>query len=270
MLLSAQALTLIAVGLFSVTGLFVLLAVSADRRGRNAPYYSQRRAARRQAGQHVSRAFITLLAAIASLTAARFVQPTTTPLAQPVVASLSTAMTPALPRSALPTVPAASPEPSPAATQTALLPSATPSPTEAPTPIPTPTETPAVLLPLSVPDAVPQPAAETQTRRLTLRAISSALDGQGMPIENQTTFSPGVAAIYIVFDYRNAPPSATVRHTWFRDGSSVHFDSQPLPDAAVGTSYVMWSPEGGFATGLYEVRIALGNTLQFVANFEVR
>jgi hypothetical protein len=43
-----------------------------------------------------------------------------------------------------------------------------------------------------------------------------------------------------------------------------------LKQPGKGIDYVSWSPENGFQPGLYEVRILLGNTKQFSANFLVQ
>jgi len=50
----------------------------------------------------------------------------------------------------------------------------------------------------------------------------------------------------------------------------VYFFSRRFPGTSPsGTSYVVWSPAGGFRVGLYEVRVQVGGVQQFVANFEV-
>jgi hypothetical protein len=107
-------------------------------------------------------------------------------------------------------------------------------------------------------------------KRLVLSAIASSLDDNGAPIDAGTTFTRGVESIYIFFEYRDVPPSALLRHTWFRDGGSVYFRSERLGDTSNGAGHVMWSPSGGFRAGLYEVRLQLGGVPQFVANFEVK
>ncbi len=103
-----------------------------------------------------------------------------------------------------------------------------------------------------------------------LNAIASGIDANGAPTDVGTTFARGVETIYIFFDFHDVPPSALLRHTWFRDGGSVFFRSKRLTKNGRGTDYVSWSPPGGFQPGLYEVRIALGGVPQFVANFEVK
>lgn len=193
----------------------------------------------------------------------------------------------------------AEPTPSPlpasvAAATAAISPTAGPlgsplveTPTVEATPIPEPTSSLVVLSP--VPDAsTPATATTTATltatlqsplalatpvppnRRLVLRAIAGGVGAGDEPLETGTTFPAGQATIYIFFDFHDVPPSALLRHTWFRDGGSVFFRSQRLTRNGSGTDYVSWSPAGGFRPGLYEVRIMLGGVLQFVANFEVR
>ncbi len=146
-----------------------------------------------------------------------------------------------------------------------------PQPTPQATPIPEPTS--ALISVLATPANVSTPPVETQIspdKRLTLNAIASSVDANGAPIGVGTTFTRGVETIYIFFDFRDVPPSALLRHSWFRDGGSVFFRSRRLTKNGQGTEYVSWSPPGGFQPGLYEVRIALGGVPQFVANFEVR
>lgn len=48
--------------------------------------------------------------------------------------------------------------------------------------------------------------------------------------------------------------------------TSVSFSSAPFTKSGLGTDR-SWTPKGGFDPGLYEVRVALANTLQFTANF---
>jgi hypothetical protein len=103
-----------------------------------------------------------------------------------------------------------------------------------------------------------------------LNAIASGIDGSGLPVGAGTQFTSGVASIYVFFSFRDVPPSALLRHSWFRDGGSVYFRSEPFGTTGAGMSYVEWAPRGGMRPGLYEVRLALGGVPQFVANFEVR
>ena len=173
------------------------------------------------------------------------------------------------PDSATPT-PQATASPAPTAQPT---PEAQPTPTSQATPIPEPTSSLIASLPTLEPTMSPTPADPAQAppdKRLTLSAIASGVDAGGAPMGVSTTFDRGVETIYIFFDFQDVPPSALVRHSWFRDGGSVFFRSDQLAQNGRGTDYVSWSPPGGFQPGLYEVRIALGGVLQFVANFEVR
>jgi hypothetical protein len=127
-------------------------------------------------------------------------------------------------------------------------------------PLPTPTP--------AVPTPTPGPVAPN--KRLVLNAIATGIDESGLPLSAGTEFTRGVKTIYVFFDYRDVPPSALLRQSWFRNGGSVNFRSERFGLTGNGLSYVSWSPRNGFRTGLYEVRLALGGVPQFVANFEVK
>ncbi|MFN4292705.1 MAG: hypothetical protein ACK4JD_01075 [Thermoflexales bacterium] len=149
--------------------------------------------------------------------------------------------------------------------------SATQQPTPQATPIPEPTSAlSGALATLADTPTLPSAARVVSDKRLTLNAIASSIDASGAPIGVGTTFTQGVETIYIFFDFRDVPPSALLRHSWFRNGGSIFFRSSRLGKNGQGTAYVSWSPPGGFQPGLYEVRVALGGVPQFVANFEVR
>ncbi len=142
-----------------------------------------------------------------------------------------------------------------------MPPTATPSPT----PIPEPTSS---LLPPAEP--TPTPAQAAPDERLALLAIASGIGADGAPVGVTTSFSTEAKSIYIFFTYQDVPPSALLRHAWFRDGGSVFFGSKRLPARVRGQDHIFWSPSERLQPGLYEVRVSLGGVLQFVANFEVR
>jgi hypothetical protein len=148
-----------------------------------------------------------------------------------------------------------------------------PTPTVKATPIPEPTSS---LVSSSAapsqesPLPTPTPAIVAPNKRLVLNTIASGVDANGAPVDAGTTFTRGVKSVYVFFDFRDVPPSALLRHTWFRNGGSVYFRSVRFKKNGAGTDYVFWSPPNGFRAGLYEVRLVLGGVPQFVANFEVK
>jgi hypothetical protein len=75
--------------------------------------------------------------------------------------------------------------------------------------------------------------------------------------------------VYDFFDYADVPEGMLMRQTWFLNGGSVHFDSTTWAHTGSGTMFIAWSPLQGFAAGLYEVRVLLGDNRQFSANFVV-
>ena len=261
----------------AVALLIFLIAVLMARRGQKAAYYSVRRGAQRSANQWLSWAFIALLLSGlmfgASILVPDFSLPAALPQASTATASAPLTSVLASPLRTQTPKPSATAKPKPTA---AVKPSPQPTPTLTVTPKATaileptsalisPTET---LVP-QTPTATPGPAAPN--KRLTLSSIASGIDATGAPVDAATTFTVGVKSIYVFFDFRDVPPNALLRHTWFRNGGSVYYFSQRFPGTSTsGTTFVLWSPAGGFRAGLYEVRVQVGGVQQFVANFEVK
>ncbi len=237
------------------------------QRGRTIAYYSVRREMQQRANRRLLLSLVLLLLAGALFVSYYMLPREAFPVTQPPSATPAHTVdaTEASP-------PAESVEDNPPA-PTATLTSPIPTPPRA-TLIPEPTSSlvSPLLSPLSEPSATL--AVVEPNKRLTLREIASGIDENGLPAGAGTDFQAGTPTIYIFFDYRDVPPNALLRQTWFHDGGSVHFDSQPFnQDGAqngAGLAKVQWSPRGGFKAGLYEVRIQLGGVPQFVANFEVR
>lgn len=258
----------------------LLRTLAGGYQSRRAKYYSVRRDAGRlsQRRARLTLQFMLLAAllyvssiATESL-ARRSAQPPRAPEATPAlpVQAPSLDQTPTLAQTkALPpptetpraTAPAARLTPSPTFDLIPLLPTSTPTPTQ-----------PAEPVGVKLGETPPPLARDRNGPLLMLRAISAQPPQQGLPPDNGGVFPAGTPTVYIVFDHRAIPPRAAIRHTWFRDGSSVHFGSVTLDtsEQVVGSKVISWSPEGGFVPGLYEVRVMLGSTPQFVANFEVR
>jgi hypothetical protein len=264
----SSSLFIIAAGIVTAVAILIFIsAVLIARQGQKAAYYSVRRETQRAANRRLSLALGTLLAAGGMAAAGMFLPRET---AQPPPPSTLVA--------------AASPDSTPTKQQTQTstpLPSPSPSPIESPllptsavkaTVIPEPTSS--LISPLVSPvreaTSTAAPAIVAPNRRLVLNTIASDVDANGAPIGVGTTFTRGVPSVYIFFDYQDAPPSALLRHTWFRNGGSVYFRSERLQESGSGTGHVVYAPQGGLRAGLYEVRLQLGGVLQFVANFEVK
>ena len=105
---------------------------------------------------------------------------------------------------------------------------------------------------------------------MTLRAIGSELGPSGLPVSPTAEFTAGARSIYVVYDYRNVPAGALVRHNWLRDGGSVHFSSFIWDRLVDGATHIVWTQRKPFQPGTYEVRVFVDNSLQFVANFIVK
>ncbi len=264
----------ITAGLIAFIALLIFLnAIWVARRAQRAAYYSVRRNAQRIAHRRLTLSLSTFVLAGALTVISRVLPDETArslPPAEAIVARAEAGETVVSAAALFKATPAATPtSTSIALTQSAVA--AAPPPTAWATPIAEPTSTliGALATPADMPTR-PSAAQVAPDKRLTLNAIASSIDANGAPVGISTTFTPGVETIYIFFDFRDAPPSALLRHSWFRDGGSVFFRSSRLGKNGQGTAYISWSPPGGFPPGLYEVRVALGGVPQFVANFEVR
>jgi len=249
-----------AAGLLALCALFIFLdAVLMARRAQRAAYYSTRRQLNQTANRRLGASLIALLAAGLVWLAGLI-------LPRPPAATVATAPLATL-RAEPTATPTAAPTMTPIPTPTAPPPTATPLPTPKATPIPEPTSS---LVPQPPAEPTVTPAQAAPDERLALLAIASAVGDDGAPVGATTSFPKEGKSIYIFFSYQDVPPSALLRHTWFKDGNSVFFGSKRLPPNGRGRDYVSWSPPEGLQPGLYEVRVSLGGVLQFVANFEVR
>ncbi len=301
---------MIAAGVILLLAIIILLmGVVVSQRGQKAIYYAARREAQRNATRIYSWSLWCAGLAVALFIAGRFlptellpnseaqfdVTPTRAALESPTPSVVDSSAGPAsspetpvaLPTETAATSPTDLPTTLPATpTFTAIPFEATP--TLAPqvieiTPLAVATETPpasAATAVVTSPTAAPtnsvataQPVVITviaSGKPLTLRAVSSEIDGSSAPINPSTQFVSGTQTIYVVFDFQDIPRGTVLRHTWLRNGVSVSFSSAPFNKSGLGTDSISWTPKGGFDPGLYEVRVALANTLQFTANFLVK
>jgi hypothetical protein len=269
-LVSPSILLLIAAGIIALLAVTAFLsAVLTAQRGRTAAYYSVRRETQQRANRRLIVSLALLLFA-GILFAAGFMLPRETspaallPAETPAPADTIAASPTQLPAST------AAPESTAAITSPIATPALVPTVSSRPTLIPEPTS--ALDSPLATPTVEPSatPAVVEPNKRLVLRVIASGIDENRQPVGDGTTFQAGTPTLYVFFDYRDVPPDALLRHTWFRDGGSVYYSSQRFNQNGAGLAAIEWSPSGGFKPGLYEVRIQLGGVPQFVANFEVR
>jgi hypothetical protein len=243
---TAEFLRIAALILGITAALLFIRALIDARRAQRAAYYSTRRLARDVAARFFVLSVLGVLIAGGLFTFSLFV-PSQTSDVEPATIIVVT-VTPV--------------------TQPTVYIVPTTTPTSAPaTPTPARTSTPYVMLTRMI-TQTQMPAASG--KYLALHAISSAIDAGGQPISPSVEFTKGVSTIYVFYDYNSAPQGALMRETWFLNGGSVHFDSGSWSRVGQGTTYISWSPSQGFEAGLYEVRVFLGDTRQFSANFEVR
>ncbi len=273
---------LIAIGAF-------LIGITGGRRGKRAQYYAIRRQAQQESNRRMAFGFWALVFAgllfglnavlpqdlVASDagpvpldTAAPLLTPTTLqatamPATEPV----------AVPTQAIATVAAT------AITLPTSAPSATPA-VSLPTPtLAAPTETP-VATARGAAVTTPTPAAAnadagtpfspSASQALALRAIGTSWGKSGELQGVANEFATGTKMITVFYNFQNVPKGSLLRHSWLKDGKTLSFSSVTFTKPGKGTEAISWSPRGGFAPGLYEVRVALGSTQQFVANFLVR
>ncbi len=245
---TAEFLRIAALILGITAALLFIRAVVGARHAQRAAYYSTRREARQIAFRYLSISLVSAIIAGGMVAVSYFLPSQTRSETQQPVAIVAMTVTPV----AQPTV--------------YILP--TTAPTAAPsTPTPAPTSTPHVSMTRML-TSTKLPA--TNGKYLSLLAISNAMDTSGRPISATAEFTQGVSTIYVFFDYNDAPQGALMRQTWFLNGGSVHFDSTSWSRVGSGTAHISWSPTQGFEVGLYEVRVLLGDSRQFSANFEVR
>ena len=107
-------------------------------------------------------------------------------------------------------------------------------------------------------------------QQLALRAIGTGWDANGALQGVSTEFPVGTKTIFVFFNFLDVPRGTLLRHTWLQDGKAVSFSSITFNKMGRGTEAISWAPKDGFQPGLYEVRVNLGDTPQFVANFLVR
>lgn len=272
-MVSASNLSIIAAGIIALLAVFAFFsAVLTAQRGRTAAYYSIRRETQQRANRRLMLSLALLLFA-GIFFAGYFMLPRDE---LPVALLPATEPVPTLTVDVTFTAPAASTSSAINTTPSATVVSPLPTPALVPTMPPRatliPEPTSSLVSPLPSPALAPSdtPAVVEPNKRLVLNAIASGIDEHGQPAGVGTRFQAGTPTIYIFFDYRDVPPNALLRHTWFRDGGSVYYSSQSLNQNGAGLAAIQWSPRGGFTKGLYEVRLQLGGVPQFVANFEVK
>jgi len=280
--LAAGLALLIAIGAF-------LIGITGGRRGKRAQYYATRRQAHQESGRRIafgfwSLVFAGLLFGLSTLMpqelAASDAQPVPLDTAAPVPTPTEPIIAPTQVEVALATATVL-----PTAASSATMVASLPTPTLA-----VPTETPAATASgaaTAISVATARSAAATPTasanatdggtpfspsasQALALRAIGTGWGKNGELQGVATEFATGIKTVTVFYNFQNVPKGSLLRHSWLKDGKMLSFSSVTFTKPGKGTDAIAWSPRGGFAPGLYEVRVALGSTQQFVANFLVR
>jgi hypothetical protein len=266
--------------------LAMAIGFTGERRGKRAQYYAIRRMAQEKSNRRIafgfwSLVFAGLLFGFSTLLPQDFAANEAGPVA------LDTAAPLAPTTSTTELVPAATELPS---TPTTMPATATAMPTAAPSATPAESApTPTLAIATATPDAstrntaprtaIPTaalnpdsgtPLSPSTSQALALRAIGTGWGKAGELQGVATEFTTGTKTIIVFFNFQNVPKGSLLRHSWLRDGKTLSFSSATFSKPGKGTEAISWSPRGGFAPGLYEVRVALGSAQQFVANFLVR
>ena len=260
----------------------ILLGITGGRRGKRAQYYAIRRRAHEESGRRMAFGFWSLVFAgllyglsmfLSQDLAASDVAPTALETAAPVLTPSDVQATDpvAEPTQAVMVVSPteiALPTPEPSATPVASLPTPT---------LAAPTITPAATVrgesakPTAVANAnAGTPFSPSASQALALRAIGTGWGKSGELQGVATEFATGTKTITVFYNFQDVTKGSLLRHTWLKDGKTLSFSSVTFSKPGKGTDGISWSPRGGFVPGLYEVRVALGSTQQFVANFLVR
>jgi hypothetical protein len=275
--------------LLTAIGAF-LIGITGGRRGKRAQYYAIRRMAQEQTNRRITFGFWALVFAgllfglssflpqdLSANEAGPVALDTAAPLPAPTnVSNVSNVPLEVSAEVLTPTVAEQATAPS----LPTVAPSTTPTPNLPAPPTPTltaPTQTP--IATQSVAGATPTSSASSDTgtpfnatvsQALALRAIGTGWSKSGELQGVATEFEIGTKTITVFFNFQNVPKGSLLRHSWLKDGKTLSFSSATFTKPGRGTDALSWTPRGGFAAGLYEVRVSLGNVQQFVANFLVR
>jgi hypothetical protein len=245
-----DALTVIAAGIGFVAACLLIAALASARHAQRAAYYIVRRHSQDQANRRFVWSLALAAVSVAAFTAGRIMPQLEAVSLLPEAASslVPDGTPPAATQTAPPAERASTSTPASTAAPMATLTSPAPSPTRRATPLPEPTATPS-------------------EARLILSAVSAGVDEQGHPLTVTAEFTRGAGAVHLFFDHRGLRPGGLIRHNWFLDGNSVHYDAFAWQGPADGLTHVAWAP---LEPGTYEVRVFLDSRLQFVANLLVK
>lgn len=134
----------------------------------------------------------------------------------------------------------------------------------------TPSASPTPHIPLAVEaqfsaELTPNPAAVFSPLTFA-RGINSAYQPEGASL----AFSNPIQRLYALFSYDQMLDGSQWTALWFRDGTLVHFETQPWNGGTGGLGYSDWNPEPSeWLAGTYQVQIFVGHEFKTAGEFTV-
>jgi hypothetical protein len=242
--------------LLVVTVVPVGMVVSQLIKARRAPYFAMRQSAFRRGWHWLLVALVLVVVAIDLLVvpprlAVFLVQPE-----EPVLDTLT-------------------PTPAPIITATrTLAPTRTPTttPTRRPTATPPfiPTLTPEVPLPDSALTPLPSEVPAGDDANITIITLAAARDDAGQPVDPGTEFPPYIPRVHLFIHYEGMRNGIPWTFAIYREGDLLDSVTQLWEWWTEGKTDLYHEPPGGYAPGIYEMRVFIGDRLQGVAQFVVK
>jgi hypothetical protein len=242
--------------LLVVTVVPVGMVVSQLIKARRAPYFAMRQSAFRRGWHWLLVALVLVVVAIDLLVvpprlAVFLVQPE-----EPVLDTLT-------------------PTPAPIITATrTLAPTRTPTttPTRRPTATPPfiPTLTPEVPLPDSALTPLPSEVPAGDDANITIITLAAARDDAGQPVDPGTEFPPYIPRVHLFIHYEGMRNGIPWTFAIYREGDLLDSVTQLWEWGTEGKTDLYHEPPGGYAPGIYEMRVFIGDRLQGIAQFVVK
>lgn len=231
------------------------VVVSQLIKARRAPYFAMRQAALRRGRRWVLAALVVLVVAVDLL------------VVPPRLAAL-------LDRPEEPVLDTPTPTPAPTITATRTSP-----PTRTPTVTPTrrPTATPPFIptLTLEVPPPesalTPLPSAVPagDDAHITVITLAATRDDAGQPVDSGTEFPCYIPRVHLFICYEGMRNGITWTFAIYREGELLDSATQLWKWGTEGKTDLYHEPPGGYAPGVYEMRVFIEDRLQGVAQFVI-
>jgi hypothetical protein len=232
------------------------MVVSQLIKARRAPYFAMRQSALRRGRRWLLAALVVLVVAIDLL------------VVPPRLAAL-------LRQPEEPVLDTLTPTPAPIITATRTLPptrTPTTTPTRRPTATPPfiPTLTPEVPLPESALTPLPSEVPADDGANITIITLAAARDDAGQPVDPGTEFPPYIPRVHLFIYYEGMRNGIPWTFAIYREGDLLDSTTQLWEWGTEGKTDLYYEPPGGYAPGIYEMRVFIGDRLQGVAQFVVK